>query len=125
MGDVHTNTIEGFWSLVKRGIGGVYHQCPKKYLQTYLDEYSFRYNRRDLGNLIFPSLNRVSAVADAPLVSRIVVPPLMTPEAAFQRGRLAKAANNLRYRVGLIAFGLAAHRAIGPFPPGSVSSLPR
>ena len=54
MGDVHTNTIEGFWSLVKRGIGGVYHSVSQKYLQSYLDEYSFRYNRRASGNLIFP-----------------------------------------------------------------------
>ena len=53
MGDVHTNTIEGFWSLVKRGIGGVYHSVSQKYLQTYLNEYAFRYNRRDSGNLIF------------------------------------------------------------------------
>ncbi|HEY6337605.1 MAG TPA: IS1595 family transposase [Candidatus Sulfotelmatobacter sp.] len=61
MGDVHTNTIEGFWSLVKRGIGGVYHSVSQKYLQTYLDEYSFRYNRRASGNLIFPAmLARVS-----------------------------------------------------------------
>jgi transposase len=60
MGDIHTNTIEGFWSLVKRGIGGVYHQVSQKYLQTYLDEYCFRYNRRDQGNLIFNSfLKRV------------------------------------------------------------------
>jgi transposase len=36
VGDVHTNTIEGFWSLVKRGIGGVYHSVSKKYLQSYL-----------------------------------------------------------------------------------------
>jgi hypothetical protein len=56
MGDVHTNTIEGFWSLVKRGIGGVYHSVSAKYLQSYLDEYSFRYNRRGCGNLIFPML---------------------------------------------------------------------
>jgi transposase len=55
-GDVHTNTIEGFWSLVKRGIGGVYHSVSQKYLQSYLDEYSFRYNRRDSGNLIFCAL---------------------------------------------------------------------
>ena len=55
-GDVHTNTIEGFWSLVKRGIGGVYHSVSAKYLQSYLDEYSFRYNRRDSGNLIFAAL---------------------------------------------------------------------
>jgi len=56
MGDIHTNTIEGFWSLVKRGIGGVYHQVSQKYLQSYLDEYTYRYNRRDRGNLIFTSI---------------------------------------------------------------------
>ncbi len=56
MGDIHTNTVEGFWSLIKRGIGGVYHSVSQKYLQTYLDEYSFRYNRRDQGNLIFKSI---------------------------------------------------------------------
>ena len=46
VGDIHTNTIEGFWSLVKRGIGGVYHNIGRHYLQSYLDEYSFRYNHR-------------------------------------------------------------------------------
>jgi len=65
VGDVHTNTIEGFWSLVKRGIGGVYHNVGKQYLQTYLDEYSFRYNRRDRGNLIFSDfLSRVCERAE-------------------------------------------------------------
>lgn len=68
MGDVHTNTIEGFWSLVKRGIGGVYHSVSQKYLQTYLDEYCFRYNLRDQGNLIFISmLRRVSELAALPV----------------------------------------------------------
>jgi transposase-like protein len=56
MGDVHTNTVEGFWSLLKRGIGGVYHAVSQEYLQTYLDEYTYRYNRRDQGNLIFKSI---------------------------------------------------------------------
>jgi transposase-like protein len=46
-GDVHTNTIEGFWATVKRGIGGVYHAVSTKHLQSYLDEYSFRYNHRE------------------------------------------------------------------------------
>jgi transposase len=45
-GNIHTNSIEGFWSLVKNGIRGVYHAVGQKYLQTYLNEYSFRYNRR-------------------------------------------------------------------------------
>jgi len=46
-GDVHTNTLEGFWALLKGGIGGTYHAVSAKYLQTYLDEYAFRYNNRD------------------------------------------------------------------------------
>lgn len=46
MGDIHTNSVEGFWSLIKRGIGGVYHSVSQKFLQNYLDEYSFRYNHR-------------------------------------------------------------------------------
>ena len=60
-GNVHTQSIEGFWSLVKRGIGGVYHNVSAKFLQTYLDEYVFRFNRRDRGNLLFRAiLERVS-----------------------------------------------------------------
>jgi transposase-like protein len=45
-GDAHTNTIEGFWSLTKNGIRGVYRNVSAKYLQMYLDEYAFRFNRR-------------------------------------------------------------------------------
>jgi len=46
-GDVHTNAIEGFWRLVKCGIGGAHHAVSQKYLQTYLSEFQFRYHRRD------------------------------------------------------------------------------
>jgi transposase-like protein len=46
-GDVHVNSLEGFWSLVKRGIGGVYHSVSSKHLQSYLSEYAWRYNHRD------------------------------------------------------------------------------
>ncbi len=56
MGHIHTNAIEGFWSLLKRGIGGVYHSVSAKYLQSYCDEYSFRYNRRAEGQPMFTSL---------------------------------------------------------------------
>src|SRR5205823_6331247 len=55
-GDVHTNTIEGFWSLVKRGIGGVYHSVSKKHLQDYLSEYAWRYNRRHDSESLFETL---------------------------------------------------------------------
>ena len=46
-GIAHTNTIEGFWSLLKRGIVGIYHFTSKKHLQRYVDEFSFRYNTRN------------------------------------------------------------------------------
>jgi transposase len=52
-GDIHTNTIEGFWSLIKRGIGGTHHAVSQKYLQSYLDEYGFRYNRRGVEKPMF------------------------------------------------------------------------
>lgn len=45
-GDVHTNTLEGFWSQLKRSINGTYHAVSPKYLQSYVNEFSYRYNRR-------------------------------------------------------------------------------
>jgi len=55
-GDCHTNTIEGFWSLVKRGIGGVYHSVSKKHLPDYLSEYAWRFNRRNEPDSHFEAL---------------------------------------------------------------------
>ncbi|MGH2500812.1 MAG: IS1595 family transposase [Candidatus Limnocylindria bacterium] len=55
-GDIHTNTIEGFWSLTKRGIGGVYHAVSAKHLQGYLNEYAWRYNHRADGRALFSTL---------------------------------------------------------------------
>ncbi|MBL7913867.1 MAG: IS1595 family transposase [Bacteroidia bacterium] len=45
-GNVHTNGIEGFWSQLKRGIVGIYHQVSSKHLHRYCNEFSFRYNTR-------------------------------------------------------------------------------
>jgi len=47
VGMIHTNTIEGFWSLLKRGIIGIYHNVSPQHLHRYCDEFSFRYNTRD------------------------------------------------------------------------------
>lgn len=49
-GVVHTNTIEGFWSHLKRSIRGTYHGVSAKYLHLYLDEVVFRHNNRDKNN---------------------------------------------------------------------------
>jgi transposase-like protein len=45
-GDVHTNTVEGFYSVFKRGMRGVYQHCKEKHLHRYLNEFDFRYNNR-------------------------------------------------------------------------------
>jgi len=50
IGDIHTNTIENFWSVVKRCVNGTYHQISRKHLQQYLNEFSFRYNERGGSN---------------------------------------------------------------------------
>jgi transposase len=52
-GDVHTQTIEGFFGLVKNGIRGTYHSVSKQWLQAYLNEYAWRYNHRDDDEAMF------------------------------------------------------------------------
>lgn len=47
-GTAHTNTIEGFWSQLKRSIDGTYHAVSPKYLQSYVNEFVFRYNLRSV-----------------------------------------------------------------------------
>ena len=45
-GEIHTNTVEGFFSVFKRGMKGVYQHCDEKHLHRYLAEFDFRYNQR-------------------------------------------------------------------------------
>lgn len=55
-GDVHTNTIEAFWSSVKRGINGTYVWVSKKHLPVYLREFEFRHNLRKRPDLMLEAL---------------------------------------------------------------------
>ena len=51
---VHCNSVEGFWSLFKRGVKGQFHHISKKYLQRYIDEFTYRYNARFIdGAVVF------------------------------------------------------------------------
>ncbi|MCH8344196.1 MAG: transposase [Planctomycetes bacterium] len=47
-GDVYTNTVEGFFARLKRGIYGTFHHVSKKHLQRYVDDFVFRYNSRKM-----------------------------------------------------------------------------
>ncbi len=56
-GEIHTQTIENFWSLLKRGIIGQYHKVSKRYLPLYINEFSFRFNgRKQINDALFGSI---------------------------------------------------------------------
>lgn len=57
-GIVHTNTIESFWSLVKRGVMGSFHHVSEEYMPLYLDEFSWRFNHRHDPDIFFSLLAR-------------------------------------------------------------------
>ena len=62
--DIHTNTMEGFWSQLKRSIDGSYHHVTTRHLQKYVDEYSFRYSHRnDDQNMFWLMMERVISQA--------------------------------------------------------------
>jgi len=59
MGDVHTNTVENAFSLLKRGIMGTWHRVSAKHLASYLDEMCFRFNRRKRADLFTDTLRHM------------------------------------------------------------------
>ncbi len=65
-GQVHTNTVEGVWSLFKRSIVGSYHQLSAKHLQAYLDEMAYRFNNRDNPYLFHETLAKLITSENLP-----------------------------------------------------------
>ena len=59
VGDVHTNSIEGVWSLFKRSIIGSFHKVSRKHLDRYLSELEWRYNNRDNDHIFVDTLRRI------------------------------------------------------------------
>jgi len=62
IGKIHTNTMESFWSLLKRGIIGQYHKVSERYLPLYIKEFSYRFNGRNEINDVFFSSTLNKAV---------------------------------------------------------------
>jgi ISXO2-like transposase domain len=59
VGAVHTQTIEGFWSIFKRGIVGSFHKVSAKYMPLYVAEFQFRYNNRFNDNIFGTAIEGV------------------------------------------------------------------
>ena len=70
-GDCHTNSIEGFWSLFKRGVRGQWHHITVKHLQRYLDEFAFRFNNREAENLFGLTVSRMAGTIALPYADLI------------------------------------------------------
>lgn len=59
-GNVHTQNVENLWSHIKRGIRGVYRHVDAKYLQSYVDEYAFRYSHRNHPSMFWALAGRIA-----------------------------------------------------------------
>ena len=66
VGDVHTNSIEGVWSLFKRSIVGTFHRMSVKHLDRYLEELEWRHNNRNNPNIFIDALRRIVNTGNLP-----------------------------------------------------------
>ena len=57
VGAIHTQTIEGFWSIFKRGVVGTFHKMSRKYMPLYVAEFQFRYNNRENADIFGTAIN--------------------------------------------------------------------
>jgi hypothetical protein len=85
-GDVHTDTIDGYWGLLKRGVIGSFHQISVKHLHRYLSEFQFRWNNRDSAEIftyVVAALVIGTALPYAKLIESIDEQPNMGPEVSL------------------------------------------
>ena len=75
-GPVHTNSIESFWALPKRGHYGIYHNFSKKHLQRYIDEFTFRLND---GHSKYPTMDRINSLLKKSIGKRLTYNALTKP----------------------------------------------
>ena len=81
-GNVHTNTVESAFSLFKRSLIGSFHQVSIKHLQRYLDEFGYRFNRRESADIFEQTVSRLTAGKALPyrkLVERNAFTPFVRP----------------------------------------------
>src|SRR5712692_394633 len=77
-GEVHTNTVESAFSLLKRAVIGTYHQLSIKHLQRYLNEFSYRFNRREAVDMFEQTVSRMAGIGAMPY-SKLVEQNAFTP----------------------------------------------
>jgi ISXO2-like transposase domain len=68
-GEIHTNSIESAFSLLKRGIVGNFHKVSIKHLQRYLDEFAYRFNRRKDDGAFIETVRRLCGFAPLPFAT--------------------------------------------------------
>ena len=81
-GEVHTNTVENAFSLLKRAVIGTYHQLSIKHLQRYLNEFGYRFNRREDADIFEQTLGRMAGIKQMPyakLVEENAFTPFVRP----------------------------------------------
>ena len=82
-GDVHTNTVESAFSLFKRGVTGSFHKVSIKHLQRYLNEFSYRFNRREDADLFRQMVSRM-AITKALPYAKLIEQNAFTPFVRWQ-----------------------------------------
>lgn len=70
-GNVHTNSIESFWAILKRGIFGIYHHVDRKHLDKYIDEFEFRFNSKDISDV--DRFNAMLSFSNGRLMYKILI----------------------------------------------------